>query len=297
MAGSCRCSWSATAAWCRTGLSRVQVSDAGASLATPGPRATTWAGRSGAHARAPSSIPPILGGPASSGARGGHISVGPESIPSHPATATRRRAGGECSPGGGATICHQGQRVDLGELEGGMATAGGNRRVSPRHCRAGHNPLKAETRVRIPLEPLQTLAFTRGLRYRGLMAGGTFRTRTARLGVPVRSRRIAVRAGKGDGSGGVMCQVGPSTGGPRLGGSTPSGPGAPAQWHPEGVAGPGGLSESRRARPAMTAAPLPWTPRRPAPGRAPRSGGSPRGSRRRTGRSCPSARAPWRAGP
>ena len=39
------------------------------------------------------------------------------------------------------------------QLEGGVATAGGNPRVSPRHCRRGHNPLKAETRVRIPLEP------------------------------------------------------------------------------------------------------------------------------------------------
>jgi hypothetical protein len=43
------------------------------------------------------------------------------------------------------------------QLEDVVATAGGNRRVSPRRYRPCHNALKAETRVRIPLEPLQTL--------------------------------------------------------------------------------------------------------------------------------------------
>ncbi len=35
-------------------------------------------------------------------------------------------------------------------LDDALATAGGNRAVTPRHCRPGHNPLKADTRV-IPL--------------------------------------------------------------------------------------------------------------------------------------------------
>jgi hypothetical protein len=39
----------------------------------------------------------------------------------------------------------------LGELKGAVATAGGNRRVSPRRHYQRHRPLKAETRVRIPL--------------------------------------------------------------------------------------------------------------------------------------------------
>jgi hypothetical protein len=39
------------------------------------------------------------------------------------------------------------------ELERPVATAGGNRAVSPRRYSPGYNPLKAETRVRIPLEP------------------------------------------------------------------------------------------------------------------------------------------------
>jgi hypothetical protein len=38
-----------------------------------------------------------------------------------------------------------------GQVEGGVATAGGNRLVSPRRSRPGLSPLKAETRVRIPL--------------------------------------------------------------------------------------------------------------------------------------------------
>jgi hypothetical protein len=39
------------------------------------------------------------------------------------------------------------------ELGGIVATAGGNRAVRPRHDRPCHRPLKAKTRVRIPLEP------------------------------------------------------------------------------------------------------------------------------------------------
>ena len=41
----------------------------------------------------------------------------------------------------------------LNKLEHAMATVGGSRRISPRRGRPCHNPLKAETRVRIPLEP------------------------------------------------------------------------------------------------------------------------------------------------
>jgi hypothetical protein len=37
------------------------------------------------------------------------------------------------------------------EFEAVVATAGGNRAVSPRRYSPGYNPLKAETRVRIPL--------------------------------------------------------------------------------------------------------------------------------------------------
>jgi hypothetical protein len=36
------------------------------------------------------------------------------------------------------------KRVGLGELEGAVATAGGNRAVSPHRSRPCYNPLKAE---------------------------------------------------------------------------------------------------------------------------------------------------------
>src|SRR5262245_54556496 len=45
------------------------------------------------------------------------------------------------------------QDTDPCPREGAVATAGGNHVVSPCHCRRGRSPLKAETRVRIPLEP------------------------------------------------------------------------------------------------------------------------------------------------
>jgi hypothetical protein len=38
-----------------------------------------------------------------------------------------------------------------------VATTRGNRAVSSRNYSAGHNPLKANTRVRIPLEPPTTI--------------------------------------------------------------------------------------------------------------------------------------------
>src|SRR4029450_2724730 len=37
------------------------------------------------------------------------------------------------------------------ELEHAVATAGGNHALSPCHCSPGYNPLRAETRVRLPL--------------------------------------------------------------------------------------------------------------------------------------------------
>ena len=49
-----------------------------------------------------------------------------------------------------------GTGTDLSELEGAVATAGGNRLVSPRHQRRGHRPLKAEPRVGSRLEPPAT---------------------------------------------------------------------------------------------------------------------------------------------
>jgi hypothetical protein len=39
------------------------------------------------------------------------------------------------------------------ELKHTVATAGANHALGPCHCRPGYNPLKAKTRVRIPLEP------------------------------------------------------------------------------------------------------------------------------------------------
>ena len=83
-------------------------------------------------------------------------------------------------------------------LEGAVATAGGNRRVSPRRHYPRHRPLKAETRVRIPLEPpvpVRNLVgrprqvkptpcasvWGQGKRYGGLSSGGREESPTPKL--------------------------------------------------------------------------------------------------------------------
>jgi hypothetical protein len=88
--------------------------------------------------------------------RDGILSCSSPSMPSRHAFAVgMRRVRGARKP-----LCCllalQGEILDglttkLGELNSAVATAGGNRAVSPRRYSPGYNPLKAETRVRIPL--------------------------------------------------------------------------------------------------------------------------------------------------